>query len=124
MMIGTPARFAASRAENARLAAVRVDEIRLLFAQDFFQFAERDEIFQRMNRADEFGNNGKQPGNFRRFSFQRTFRAGGRAGNQFHFDAGLLAQAEDGGDGVFLGAADNEPGDDVGDFQIVDWLNS
>ena len=58
------------------------------------------------------------------FGFQRTFRAGGRAGNQTDFDAVFLAQAEDGGDGVFLRAADDEPGDDVGDFQIVEWLNS
>ena len=31
------------------------------------------------------------------------------------FDAGFLAQAEHGGDGVFLRAADDQPGDDVGD---------
>lgn len=40
------------------------------------------------------------------------------------FNVCLLAKSEDGGDGVFLGAADDEPGDDVGDFQIVEWLNS
>src|SRR5665647_291221 len=43
--------FCRQSSENSRLAAVRVDEVGFLFAQDFFQFAERDEIFQRMNRA-------------------------------------------------------------------------
>ena len=41
--------------EDSRLAAVGVDQIRFLFAQDFFQFAEGDEIFQRVDGADEFG---------------------------------------------------------------------
>ena len=54
----------------------------LLFAQDRFQFAERDKILQRMDRADEFGDEREQSGDFPRFGFQRTFRAGGRAGNQ------------------------------------------
>ena len=42
-------------AENSRLAAVGVDDVGLLFAQDFFQLAQREPVFQRMNRADEFG---------------------------------------------------------------------
>ena len=49
-------------------------------------------------------------------------RSSGR--KSIHLDAGFGAQAEDGGEGVFLRAADNEPGDDVGDFQIVERLNS
>ena len=32
-----------------------------------------------------------------------------------HLDAGTLIEAQDGGDGVFLGAANDQPGDDVGD---------
>ena len=77
-----------------------------------------------MNWADEFGDDGED---FRRageFGFQRTFGAGGRAGNQIDLNAVFLTQTEDGGDGVFLCTADDEPGDDVGDFQIVEWLNS
>ena len=49
--------FRGEASENARLAAVRVDEVGFLFAQDFFQFPQREKIFQRMHRADEFGNN-------------------------------------------------------------------
>ena len=33
--------------ENSRLAAVRVDEVGCLCAQDFFNFAKREKIFQR-----------------------------------------------------------------------------
>ena len=42
-------------AKNARLAAVGVDDVRLLFAQDFFKFPQRKQIFQRMNGPDKFG---------------------------------------------------------------------
>ena len=31
------------------------------------------------------------------------------------YDAGLRAQAQNRGDGIFLGATDNKPGDDVDD---------
>ena len=116
--------FGREAAENARLAAVSMDDVRFLPAQDFFQPAEREKIFQRMHRPDEFGNHRQEAWVFRCNGFQRTFWAGRWSGNQFDFDAGLMAQAEDSGDGVFLGAADDEPRDDVGDFQIVDCLNS
>ena len=52
--------------------------------------------------------------------FQRAFRPGCGAGNQIDFDAGYFTQAKNGGDGVFLSAADNKPRDDVRDFQIVE----
>jgi hypothetical protein len=110
--------------EDSRLAAVRVDDVGLLFAQDFFQFSQRKNIFQRMNGADEFGNEREQSGNFCRLIFERAFRAGSRAGNQTDLDAGFSAQPKDRGDGVFLRSADDQPRDDVGDFQIVEWLNS
>ena len=53
---GAPGR---DSSENARLAAVGMNEVGLLFAKDFFQFSERDEIFQRMNGADQFGDDGQ-----------------------------------------------------------------
>jgi hypothetical protein len=46
--------FRGEASENSRLAAVRVDQVGLLPAQNFFQFAKRDEIFQRMDGPDEF----------------------------------------------------------------------
>ena len=48
--------FGGEPSENSRLAAVRVDDVGLLCAQDFFQFPQRDEIFERIYRADEFEN--------------------------------------------------------------------
>ena len=35
--------FRGEASEDSRLAAVRVDDVGLLFAQDFFQLAQRDE---------------------------------------------------------------------------------
>ena len=125
--------FRGEPSEDSRLAAVGVDEVRLLRAENFFQLAERDEIFQRVNGADEFGDElkliigscGLRVGkNSAGLGFERTFGADGGAGDQIDFDAGLGAQAAHGGEGVFLRAADDEPGDDVGDFQAVEQLNN
>ena len=113
--------FRGEPSENSRLAAVRVDEAGFLFTQNFFQFSERDEIFERMNGADKFGDDGEQAGNFCGFSFERTFRPNRRAGDQIDFDAEFLAQTVDGGEGVFLCATDDEPGDDVRDAHGVIW---
>ena len=116
MMTGTPARLAASRPRMPALPLCVWTMSGFCSRRIFSSLRKREQIFQRMNGPDEFGNDGEQ---FRRifedFGFQRAFRAGGRAGNQIDFDAGFLAQAEDGGDGVFLRAADDQPGDDVGD---------
>ncbi len=68
-----------------------------------------------MNRADEFGDAREDFRRGGKLILKRTFGTRCRAGNQIHFDAGFRAQAKDGGNGVFLGAADNEPSDDVGD---------
>ena len=38
-------------AKDARLAAVGVNDVRLLFAQDFFEPPQREPVLQRMNRA-------------------------------------------------------------------------
>ena len=68
-----------------------------------------------MNRADERGHTREDIRQVREFRFERAFGTGRRAGEQMDFDAGFLAQAEHGGDGVFLSAADDQPGDDVRD---------
>ena len=47
-----------------------VHNIRFLLAQDFFELSKGNEIFQWLNRADEFGNAGEQSGNFCRFHFK------------------------------------------------------
>ena len=116
--------FGGEPAENSRLAAVGVDDVGFLFAKNLFEFSQRVKVLERMNGRTSSGTIESISGALENCGFQRTFSAGGRAGNQIHFDAGFCAQAEDGGNGVFLGAADNEPGDDVGNFQIVERLNS
>ena len=68
-------------AEDSRLAAVGVDDVGLLFAQDFFKLPQREPVFQRMNRTDEFRNARENFRRAREFGFQRTFRAGRRAGD-------------------------------------------
>ena len=115
MMTGTPARFAARRPRIPALPLWVWTMSGFCLRRIFVEPAQREPILQRMNRADEFGDASENSGRAGEFGFQRTFGAGGRAGNQIDFDAGFLAQAEDGGDGVFLRAADDQPGDDVGD---------
>ena len=73
-------------AQDSRFAAVGMDDVGFLFAQELFKFSERDNIFQRMNRSDEFGGNGEVFCGcigelFLRNSFQRAFRAGAGTGN-------------------------------------------
>ena len=114
-------------AKNARLAAVGVDDVGLLFAQDFFQSAERQKILERMNGADEFGNDCRAVREFLQTSGSSE-PSGPMVGPEkftvLHFDGrASVAQAEDGGDGVFLRAADDEPGDDVSDaHRASGWL--
>ena len=106
-------------AKDTRLAAVGVDNVRFLRAQERYQLSQREEVFQRMHGPDQFGHNGQQAGNPGGGGFQGTFRSDGRPRDQLDFEPGLLAQAVDGGQGVFLGAAHNEPGDEVGDAHGV-----
>ncbi len=68
-----------------------------------------------MDGTDQFRDASEDAGDAGESGFQGAFGAGGWAGDQTNRDAGFLAQAEDGGDGVFLRAADNQPGDDMGD---------
>jgi hypothetical protein len=77
--------------QDAGLAAVGVHKVGLLRAQEVGQFAERDEILQRMHGADQFGNHGEQAGDLGGFSFQRALRADGGAGDEFDVQARLLA---------------------------------
>ena len=56
--------FRRETAKDSGLAAVGVNDVRFLFAKKVFQFPQREKIFQRMNRADEFGNNFEQRGDF------------------------------------------------------------
>src|SRR6516165_5335834 len=107
--------FGSEPAQNPRLAAVGMNEIRFVGAKNLFEPAQGQPVFQRMNRPDELGNDFQQFGNGRNFRRQRTFRAEGRTGNQSDLNAGDPAQAEHGSDGIFLRASDDESRDDVTD---------
>lgn len=101
--------------ENPRFAAVSVDDVRFLFAENFFELFERAMVLNRPHRADQFGHHCHQAGNGGYFSFHRAFGSGGWAGNQPDFDPGISSQSHDGGDGILLRAADDQPRNDVND---------
>ena len=62
-----------------------------------------------------------RPGAVSRLGFERAFGTDGWAGDQVDLQAGLLPQAGNGGQRVFLRAADHQPGDDVRDAHGVIW---
>ena len=72
-----------------------------------------------MHGADQFGDDGQQAGDLGGGWFEGAFRSNGRTGDEFDVEPGFLAQTVDGGEGVFLGAAHDQPGDDVGDAHGV-----
>ena len=44
--------------ENSGFAAVCVDDVRFLFAQGFLEFFQREHVFERVDWANKFRNNG------------------------------------------------------------------
>ena len=107
--------FRGEAAENAGLAAVRVNDVGPGLPENFREPAQRHPILPRMNGTNQFGDASENSGRAGEFGFKGTFGTSGRAGNQTNGDTEFLAQTEDGGDGVFLRAADNQPGNNVGD---------
>jgi hypothetical protein len=68
-----------------------------------------------MNRADKFRDESEDAGSGAEGGFERAFGAARGSGDEIDFEAGFLAESEDGGDGVFLGTADDQTRDDVRD---------
>src|ERR1017187_4642441 len=101
--------------QNSRLAAVGVDDVRPGGAKNPSQSKQGQEVVEGMDGADQGRDDGKDLRARLEGGEQGTFRPGGGTGQEGHFHAGTLLQAENGGDGVFLGAANDQPGDDVGD---------
>ncbi len=94
-------------AEQARLAAVGVDNIGPAGAEQLPEPAPGQPVLPRVHGADQLRHDGQQSGAGRQQRLQGTFRAPGGAGDQLGLEGGLLTQAKDRGDGVFLRAADN-----------------
>jgi hypothetical protein len=102
-------------AEDAGLAAVSVNHIRAPVAEQTGQFPPRPQILPRMDRPHQVQRRSKQAWHIRHGAFERTFGAVGRSGDQIHLESRLPMKAENGRHGIFLRAADDQPGDDVRD---------
>ena len=76
--------------KDTGFAAVCVNDVGLLFFELSRQLPECEEIFQRMNGADEGGDDCQEFWVIYSV-FKRTFRSGGWTGNKFDGDVGLLA---------------------------------
>lgn len=101
--------------EKTRLAAVSVDNVGTELAEETSEFAPGKQVFPRMDGADQFR---QEPEGLRRSGeggFKRAFGAGSGAGNQVDVESRFLLETKNGGDGIFLSAADDKPGNDVKD---------
>src|SRR5205809_323942 len=72
-------------------------------------------VMARVQRTDEMRCDREDAGSVPEGAFHGTFRSAGWAGNQLDLEPGLLAEAQNGGHGVFLRPTQDEPGDDVRD---------
>lgn len=102
-------------AEEAGFAAVGVDDIGLIAAQEGREGEPGSGVEQGVDGADEGGEEGEGFWGVVELGFDGSFGAGGGPADEVSFDAGQAAEAEDGGDRVLLGATHDEAGDDVGD---------
>jgi hypothetical protein len=101
--------------EDTGLAGVGVDDVRAMGAEMAAEMEEGEEIGPRLDWADELGDGDEAVGDLGELGFEGAFGAGGGAGEELDIPVRDLEEAEDGGDGIFLGTADDETGDDVGD---------
>src|SRR5437016_3557699 len=72
-------------------------------------------IFPWIQWTHQFRDNGEQARSMGKQGFKGAFRSSGRAGNEIDFQVRFLPQAKHRGNGVLLGAADNQPGNEVAD---------
>ena len=102
-------------AQDARFAAVGVDQLRLPGAKQSRELLPGPCVFPGVERTHEFGHDGEQGRAASESGFQRALRASRRARNQINFQAGLLPETQDGGNGVLLGTPHNQTRDDMCD---------
>jgi hypothetical protein len=79
------------------------------------EIEERAEIEPGMNGSNERGDEVEGERGAGGLGFERSFGAGCGAGEEVDFKVMVVVEALNRGEGIFLGAADDEASDDVGD---------
>lgn len=102
-------------AEEAGLAAVGVDDVGAGGAQVAGEGDEGEGVEGGVNGADEGGKEGEEVRDGAGGGFEGAFGTAGGTGEEADIQAMAGSEAEDGGEGVFLGTADDEAGDEVKD---------
>jgi hypothetical protein len=100
-------------AEDAGLTAMSMDEVGLASAEMAGEGEEGAGILGGVDGADEGRDEGPEVGDLGGEGFEGAFRTFGGAAEEADIELGELADAEDGGERVFLGAADDQSGDDM-----------
>ena len=106
--------------QNSCFATVRVDDVRPFMAKMPRQTFQRAPILQRMKRTNQLWNDLEQPGLMRKAVLEGSLRAFASAGDESNRDVWLLMEAKHCGNSIFLGAANDEPGDHVADAEFRD----
>ena len=101
--------------EDAGLAAVGVDDPRAGVPEVRPQSQVGEGIAERMDRPNEAGLEAEQSGHGPRQGFEGALRSPGGAGDQLHLPIGDSPESQHRGEGVFLGPADDQAGDDMAD---------
>ncbi len=110
-----PTDATSTTADDAGFAAVRVDDIGSVRADEAREGDQGPEVGERLDGADEIGNDGEQTREGVDEGFEGAFGAGGGAADEPDGEIGFEAETQDGRDGVFLGAADDQSRDDMED---------
>jgi hypothetical protein len=99
--------------EDSRLAAVGVDNFGATLTKQSFKAMQCEIILERMDRADKARFEAQEARNRADLRFEGPLRAEGWTRNEPHLHPGLLPQAKHRGNCVFLGAANDQPGNDM-----------
>jgi hypothetical protein len=102
-------------AEDSSFAAVGMDNIWAIVAKDGLEVAQGEPVIQWMDGTDKMRFEAQETGQRVKERFEGTFRPARGARNETDLETLLLPEAKDGGNGIFLSAADDQPGDDMGD---------
>ena len=105
--------------QESGFAAMGVDDVGLSGAQEEGEGAPGFEVEPRLDGANQGRKQREREVEGADHGFEGTFGAGGGARDQFDVEMVLVAEAARGGEGIFLGAADDEAGDDVDDAHQV-----